>query len=89
MKINTIKTIDWFIKGKTKPFGIEWPNEPIKDPGFYFTYDLKLFKEKNSIERLDSIRELLNVWSSVYGNWVIIKRLLLIGTTLRKFKSVI
>ena len=40
---------------KEKTFGVKWPDEPIKVLGVYFTYDQKLLKEKNSIERLDSI----------------------------------
>ena len=31
---------------KQKPFGIKWPDEPIKALGVYFTYDQKLLKEK-------------------------------------------
>ena len=31
--------------------------EPIKALGAYFTYDQKLLKEKNFIERLDSIKK--------------------------------
>ena len=49
---------------KEKPFGIKWPDEPIKALGVYFTYDQKLLKEKNSIERLDSIKKLINIWSA-------------------------
>ena len=30
---------------KEKPFGIKWPDEPIKALGVYFTYDQKLLKE--------------------------------------------
>lgn len=51
-------------ENKTKPFSIEWPNEPIKTLGVYFTYDLKLLKEKNFIEGLDSIKNLINISSS-------------------------
>ena len=59
LKINCTKTEGMWIgaskENKTKPFGIKWPTEPIKALGLYFTYDLKLLKEKNFIERLDSI----------------------------------
>ena len=49
---------------KEKPFGVKWPDEPIKALGVYFTYDQKLLKEKNLIERLDSIKKLFNIWSA-------------------------
>ena len=40
---------------------IKWPDEPMKALGVYFTYDQKLLKEKNFIERLDSIKKLIKV----------------------------
>ena len=40
---------------KLKPFGIKWPDEPIKALGVYYTYDIKLLHEKNYIERLDIV----------------------------------
>ena len=49
---------------KEEPLGIKWPDEPIKVPGVYFTYDQKLLKENNFIERLDSIKKLINTWSA-------------------------
>ena len=85
LKINSTKTEGLWIgssKGnKAKPLGIKWPNEPIKALGVYFTYDPKLLKEKNFIERLDSIKKLINIWSSrdlsVYGKVTIIKSFLI------------
>ena len=66
---------------KKKPFGIKWPNEPVKALGVYITYDQKLLKEKNFIERLDSIKKLINIWSaralSIYGKVTIIKSFLI------------
>ena len=57
-------------------FGIKWPKIPIKALGVYFTYDQKLLKEKNFIERLDSIKKLINIWSSrglsIYGKVTIL-----------------
>ena len=62
LKINCSKTEGLWIsslKGsKDKPFGINWPKVPIKALGVYFTYDQKLLKEENFIERLDSIKSL-------------------------------
>ena len=62
LKINCTKTEGMWIgasrENKTKPFGIKWPTKPIKALGLYFTYDLELLKEKNFIERLDSIKKI-------------------------------
>ena len=75
LKINCSKTEGMWIGSKRhykeKPFGVKWPDEPIKALGVYFTYDQKLLKEKNFIERLDSIKKLINIWSArgllIYG----------------------
>ncbi|KAL9954593.1 hypothetical protein ACROYT_G042155 [Oculina patagonica] len=85
LKINNTKTEGMWIgsskENKAQPFGIKWPSEPIKALGVYFTYDPKLLKEKNFIERLDSIKKLINIWSSrglsVYGKVTIIKSFLI------------
>ena len=85
LKINCTKTEGMWIgaskENKTKPFGIKWPTEPINALGLYFTYDLKLLKEKNFIERLDSIKKLINIWSSrglsISGKVTIIKSFLI------------
>ena len=62
---------------KTEPFGIKWPNEPIKALGVYYSYDQKLVHEKNLIENLDSVKKLVNIWSarglSLYGKVTILK----------------
>ena len=47
---------------KLNPFGIKWPDEPIKTPGVYYTCDIKLLDEKTSL--LDSVKKLINIWSS-------------------------
>ena len=64
-----------------EPFSIKWPKTPIKTLGVYFTYDPKLLKEKNFIERLDSIKNLINIWSSrglsLYGKITIMKSFLI------------
>ena len=55
----------------SKPFGIKWPDEPIKALGVYYSYDIKLLHEKNFIERLDNVNKRVNIWSSrglsIYG----------------------
>ena len=49
--------------------------------GVYLTYDIKLLHEKNFIEKLDSIKKLINIWSSrglsLYGKVTVIKSLLI------------
>ena len=85
LKINCTKTEGMWIgaskENKTKPFGIKWPTEPIKALGLYFTYDLKLLKEKNFIARLDSIKKLINIWYSrglsIFDKVTIIKSFLI------------
>ena len=66
---------------KSKPFGIRWSGEPIKALGVYYSYDTKLLHENNFIERLDSVKELVNLWSSrgltVYGKVTVIKSLII------------
>ena len=61
LKINCSKTECMLIgslkESKEEYFGIKWPKIPIKALGVYFTYDQKLLKEKNFIERLDSIKK--------------------------------
>ena len=70
-------------ENKAKPFGIKWPNEPIKALRVHYTYDLKLLHEKKKkiIERLDSVKKLINIWSSrglsIYGKVMIIKCLII------------
>ena len=81
LKINPTKTEGMWIGSsrgnETKPFGIKWPDEPIKALGVYYSYDSKLLHEKNFIEKLDSIKKLINIWSSrglsIYGKVTIIK----------------
>ena len=73
--INSSKTEGMWIgssRDKTsKPFGIKWPDEPIKALGVYYSYVIKLLHEKNFIERLDSVKKLINIWCSrglsIYG----------------------
>ena len=68
-------------ENKAKPFGIKWPNEPIKALRVHYTYDLKLLHENNFIERLESVKKLINIWSSrglsIYGKVTIMKSLII------------
>ena len=68
-------------QNKTKPLGIKWPDEPIKALGVYYSYDPKLLHERNFIEKLDSIKKLINIWSSrglsIYGKVAVIKSLII------------
>ena len=85
LRVNPIKTEGMWIgssrQNKTKPLSIKWPDEPIKALGVYYSYDPKLLHEKNFIEKLDSIKKLINIWSSrglsIYGKVTIIKSLII------------
>ena len=85
LKINCSKTEGMWIgslkESKEEYFGIKWPKIPVKALGVYFTYHQKLLKEKNFIERLDSIKKLINIWSSrglsIYGKVTRIKSFLI------------
>ena len=85
LRINSSKTEGMWVgssrSNKLKPFGIKWPDEPIKALRVYYTYDIKLLHEENFIERLDSVKKLINIWSSrglsLYGKVTIIKSLLI------------
>ena len=85
LMVNTTKTEGMWIgssrENKAKPLGMKWPNKPIKALGIYYTYDLKLLPEKNFIERLDSVKKLINIWSSrglsIYGKVTVIKSLII------------
>ena len=65
LRINSSKTEGMWVgssRGNNlKPFGIKWPDEPIKALRVYYTYGIKLLHEQNFIERLDSVRKLINI----------------------------
>ena len=64
LAINRSKTEGMWIgssRGNKKPFGIKWPNEPIKALRVYYSSDPKLLLEKNFIEKLDTIKKLINI----------------------------
>ena len=46
----------------SKPFGIKWRDEPTKAVGVFYSYYIKLLREKNFFERLDSVKKLINIW---------------------------
>ena len=85
LAINCTKTEGMWIgslrNNKIKPFGLKWPDEPIKALGVYYSYNEKLLAEKNFIENLDKIKKLMNIWSSrglsLYGKVTIIKALII------------
>ena len=64
LKINTSKTERMWVGSLKKPFGVKWCGKPIKALGVYYSYDTKLLHEKNFVERLDSVKKLVNLWSS-------------------------
>ena len=66
---------------KSIPFGLNWPTEPIKDVDVFYTYNQRFLLEKNFIERLDSIKKPISIWSSrglsIYGKVTLIKSVIL------------
>ena len=66
---------------KTNPLGLKWPDEPIKVLGVFYSYDEKLLREKNFLENLDIIKNLIQIWASrglsLYGKGTIIKALVI------------
>ena len=85
LKVNSSKTEGLWIgslkNNQIKPFGIKWPEEPIKALGAFFTYNQNLLYQKNFKERLEDTKKLINIWSSrglsIYGKVTVIKSLLL------------
>ena len=83
LEINSSKTEGMWIgsqkNNNEKPLGINWPSEPIKALGVFFTYDQSLLYEKNFQNKLDNMKKLTNIWSSrglsIYGKVTIIKSL--------------
>ena len=80
LNINSSKTEGTWIgsfRGKMEePFSIKWPKTPIRALGVYFTYDPKLLKMKNFIERNDSIKVLkrpISLWKS-NNNQILLNR---------------
>ena len=84
LKVNGSKTEGYWIGSlkydDIKPFGIKWPDEPIKTLGV-FTYDQNLIYEKNFKDKLFKIKKLINIWSfrglSLYGKVTVNKSLVL------------
>ena len=86
LKVNGSKTEGLWIgsllkKNDIKPFGIKWPDEPIKALGAFFTHDQNLIYEKNFKDKVFKIKKLINIWSSrglsLYGKVTVIKSLVL------------
>ena len=75
LSVNWSKTEDMWIgstrSNKTKPLGNNWPNEPIKALGIFYTYDPKLLHEKNFLENLDNIKKSFEylVFSRLISVW--------------------
>ena len=85
LEVNSSKTegmwIGFLKSNEEKPLGINWPSEPIKALGMFFTYDQTPLYEKNFRDKLDKMKKLTNIWSSrglsIYGKVTIIKSLLI------------
>ena len=59
------------------PFDIAWPLEPIYALGIYFTYNEHISFKKNFEEKLNSMKNVLNLWRTrnltLYGRITILK----------------
>ena len=85
LEINSSKTEGMWIGSQKnideKPLGINWPSEPIKALGVFFTYEQSLLYEKNFQNKLDNMKKLTNIWTSrglsIYGKITISKSLLI------------
>ena len=85
LKVNGSKTEGLWIGSlkynDIKPFGIKWPDEPIKASGVFLTYDQNLISEKNFKDKIFKMKKLINIWSSrglsLYGKVTVIKSLVL------------
>jgi len=77
LEINSSKTEGMWIgslkNNDEKALGINWPSEPIKALGVFFTYDQSLLNEKKIQNKLDNMKKLTNIWSSrglsIYGSY--------------------
>ena len=80
LKINTDKTEGMWIgslrNSKQKLFGINWPSNPIKALGIYFSYNETESEEFNFTQKLLSLKQCLNMWRG--RNLSIIGRILLV-----------
>ena len=63
-----------------QPLGVKWQT-CVKFLGIHITYDVKLLVEKNFKQRLEKIRNTINLWEvrglSIHGKVTIIKAFLL------------
>ena len=81
LEINSSKTEALWIGSQKnndeKPIGINWPSEPIKALGVFFTYDQALLYENIFLDNLDKMKKLTNIWSprglSSYGKVIILR----------------
>ncbi len=53
--------IGWLKDSEMGPFGIKWPQDPIKALGVFFAYDKKMLYLKNFSDKLDGIKKLTNI----------------------------
>ena len=85
LEINTSKTEAMWIganKGNAStPLGITWPSEAISALGVNFSYNEKECFKKNFEEKLNAMKNLLNLWKprnlTLYGRITILKSLAL------------
>jgi hypothetical protein len=85
LKMNLEKTEGVWLGSKRfcqeKPFGIKWPDEPVRLLGLYISYDLEKATQLNYEDKIDKLKKQLHWWKSrsltITGKVLIIKSLAL------------
>ena len=65
---------------KKKPFGISWPNEPMKILGIFISYDSQASYDKNTSEKIKEIKQIIHLWN--YRNLTLLGKIQIIKTFL-------
>ncbi len=68
LKLNVSKSQAMWIgsqrNSNDKPLDVEWPREPIKALGVYFSYDEAAAENMNFAPKIKQVKTLLNIWKS-------------------------
>ena len=83
LEINREKTYGMWLgsdkNSKQRPFGIKWPEKPIKTLGVYFSADTGENVKINFDEKIEKLKSKLNIWTSrdltIFGRSCIVNTL--------------